>query len=83
MCVYDEQRRHITDTRWPDKETVGDISQGSQLERVQKLVRYWGTHYDWRKVEQELNALPEFITTIDGVDTQFIHVRPARAMLHL
>jgi hypothetical protein len=71
----DDLRRRIADTRWPDKETVGDISQGIQLERVQDLVRYWGTDYDWRKAEQELNALPEFITTIDGVDIQFIHVR--------
>ncbi|WP_425349959.1 epoxide hydrolase family protein [Rhizobium acidisoli] len=71
----DDLRERIADTRWPDKETVGDISQGIQLDRVQKLVRYWGTDYDWRKAEQELNALPEFITTIDGVDIQFIHVR--------
>ncbi|WP_409526986.1 epoxide hydrolase family protein [Rhizobium sp. G21] len=71
----DDLRRRIAGTRWPDKETVGDISQGIQLERVQNLVRYWGTDYDWRKAEQELNALPEFITTIDGVDIQFIHVR--------
>lgn len=71
----DELRKRIADTRWPDKETVGDISQGIQLDRVKKLVEYWGTDYDWRKAEQELNALPEFITTIDGVDIQFIHVR--------
>lgn len=71
----DDLRRRIAETRWPDKETVGDISQGIQLERVQDLVRYWRTDYDWRKAEQELNALPEFITTIDGVDIQFIHVR--------
>lgn len=71
----DDLRKRIADTRWPDKETVGDISQGIQLDRVQKLVQYWGTDYDWRKAEQELNALPEFITTIDGVDIQFIHVR--------
>jgi pimeloyl-ACP methyl ester carboxylesterase len=71
----DDLRRRIAATRWPDKETVGDISQGIQLERVQKLVQYWGTDYDWRKAEKELNALPEFITTIDGVDIQFIHVR--------
>jgi pimeloyl-ACP methyl ester carboxylesterase len=71
----DDLRRRIADTRWPDKETVGDISQGIQLDRVQNLVRYWGTDYDWRKAEQELNALPEFITTIDGVDIQFIQVR--------
>jgi pimeloyl-ACP methyl ester carboxylesterase len=71
----DDLRKRIADTRWPDKETVGNISQGIQLDRVKKLVEYWGTDYDWRKAEQELNALPEFITTIDGVDIQFIHVR--------
>ena len=69
----DDLRRRIADTRWPDKETVGDDSQGIQLSRVQDLVRYWGTEYDWRKTEAQLNALPEFITTIDGVDIQFIH----------
>ncbi|MFC0807151.1 epoxide hydrolase family protein [Ensifer sp. P24N7] len=71
----DDLRKRIANTRWPDKETVGDISQGIQLQRVQELIRYWGSEYDWRKAEQELNALPEFITTIDGVDIQFIHVR--------
>jgi len=71
----DDMRKRIAETRWPDKETVGDISQGIQLVRVQELVRYWGTDYDWRKAEKELNDLPEFITTIDGVDIQFIHVR--------
>lgn len=71
----DELRRRIAETRWPDKETVGDLSQGIQLSRVQDLVRYWGSDYDWRKAEAQLNALPQFITTIDGVDIQFIHVR--------
>ncbi|WP_438618229.1 epoxide hydrolase family protein [Oryzifoliimicrobium ureilyticus] len=71
----DDLRRRIAETRWPDEETVEDISQGIQLKRVQDLVRYWGTDYDWRKAEQELNALPEFITTIDDVDIQFIHIR--------
>lgn len=71
----DDLRKRIADTRWPDRETVGDITQGIQLDPVQKLVLYWGTGYDWRKAEQELNALPEFITTIDGIDIQFIHVR--------
>lgn len=71
----DDMRKRIAETRWPDKETVRDISQGIQLARVQELVRYWGTDYDWRKAEKELNDLPEFITTIDGVDIQFIHVR--------
>src|SRR6266404_1875096 len=68
-------RRRIRETRWPDKETVADQSQGVQLARLQELVRYWGTDYDWRKVEAKLNALPQFITTIDGVDIHFIHVR--------
>ncbi|ACE93542.1 epoxide hydrolase protein (plasmid) [Rhizobium phaseoli] len=71
----DDLKRRIAETRWPDRETVGDISQGIQLARVQDLVRYWGTDYDWRKAEDQLNALPQFITTIDGVDIQFIHVR--------
>ncbi|HTK67152.1 MAG TPA: epoxide hydrolase [Pseudonocardia sp.] len=68
-------RRRITDTRWPDKETVGDQSQGVQLGRLQDLVRYWGTGYDWRKAEAKLNALPQFVTRIDGVDIHFLHVR--------
>src|SRR5215510_7373426 len=68
-------RRRIAATRWPDKETVSDRSQGAQLEKMQELARYWGTDYDWRKVEARLNALPQFITTIDNVDIHFIHVR--------
>ena len=68
-------RRRIAETRWPDKETVTDQSQGAQLEKLQALARYWGTDYDWRKVEAELNAMPQFITKIDGVDIHFIHVR--------
>ena len=68
-------RRRIAETRWPDKETVTDQSQGAQLEKVQALARYWGTDYDWRKVEAGLNAMPQFITKIDGVDIHFIHVR--------
>lgn len=75
QAQLDDLRRRIAETRWPDKETVNDDSQGIQLARVQDLVRYWGTDYDWRKAEAQLNALPEFITTIDGVDIQFIHVR--------
>src|SRR3982750_847108 len=62
-------------TRWPDKETVADRSQGAQLANLQELVRYWGDGYDWRKAEASLNALPQFMTTIDGVDIHFIHVR--------
>jgi hypothetical protein len=70
-----ELRRRIAATRWPDRETVNDRSQGVQLAKFQELVRYWGTDYDWRKAEAKLNALPQFITTIDDVDTHFIHVR--------
>jgi pimeloyl-ACP methyl ester carboxylesterase len=68
-------KRRVEATRWPDKEIVGDQSQGVQLATVQKLARYWATDYDWRKCEARLNALPQFITTIDGVDIHFIHVR--------
>jgi pimeloyl-ACP methyl ester carboxylesterase len=68
-------RRRIVATRWPDKETVQDRSQGAQLADLQKLVRYWGTDYDWHRCEAKLNALPQFMTEIDGVDIHFIHVR--------
>jgi pimeloyl-ACP methyl ester carboxylesterase len=68
-------KRRIAATRWPDKETVADSSQGVQLARLQKLVQYWGSGYDWRKAEAKLNALPQFVTTIDGLDIHFIHVR--------
>ena len=68
-------RRRIEATRWPDRETVGDASQGVQLATAQALARYWATDYDWRKVEKKLNALPQFITEIDGLDIHFIHVR--------
>lgn len=71
----DELFRRVRATRWPDQETVPDQSQGIQLARLQELVRYWGTGYDWRKVEARLNALPQFTTNIDGVDLHFIHVR--------
>ena len=67
--------KRIKDTRWPDKETVNDDSQGVQLATMQKLAQYWGNSYDWRKVETKLNALPQFMTTIDGLDIYFIHVR--------
>jgi pimeloyl-ACP methyl ester carboxylesterase len=68
-------RRRIAATRWPDRETVADQSQGVQLEKIQELLRYWGTDYDWRSAEAKLNALPQFMTNIDGVDIHFIHVR--------
>jgi pimeloyl-ACP methyl ester carboxylesterase len=68
-------RRRIAMTRWPDRETVSDESQGVQLATIQELARYWGTDYDWRKIEARLNALPQFTTEIDGLDIHFIHVR--------
>jgi pimeloyl-ACP methyl ester carboxylesterase len=70
-----ELRRRVQATRWPEKETVADQSQGVQLATTQKLARYWGTEHDWRKCEAKLNALPQFITEIDGLDIHFIHVR--------
>src|SRR5258705_11868836 len=70
-----ELRRRINATKWPDRETVTDASQGVQLATIQKLARYWATEYDWRKVEARLNAVPNFITEIDGLDIHFIHVR--------
>jgi len=71
----DDLHRRIAATRWPDKETVGDPSQGAQLARLESLVHYWGSNYDGRRLEAKLNALPQFVTTIDGVDIHFIHVR--------
>ena len=68
-------RRRINATRWPERETVGDDSQGVPLATMQELARYWGTDYDWRKCEAKLNALPNLITEIDGLDIHFIHVR--------
>ena len=75
QAALDDLRRRIAATRWPDKETVADQSQGAQLAKLQELVRYWGSGYDWRKAEAKLNALPQFMTNIDGVDIHFIHVR--------
>jgi pimeloyl-ACP methyl ester carboxylesterase len=68
-------RKRIAATRWPEKETVNDATQGVKLATMQKLAQYWGTDYDWRKCEAQLNALPNFITEIDGLDVHFIHVR--------
>jgi pimeloyl-ACP methyl ester carboxylesterase len=68
-------RQRLAATRWPDQETVADASQGAPLAKLQGLVRYWGTDYDWRKGEARLNAFPQFKTRIDGVDIHFIHVR--------
>lgn len=72
-------RRRIQATRWPDQETVKDDSQGVQLATTRELARYWATGYDWRKVEARLNALPQFITEIDGVDIHFLHIRSKHA----
>src|SRR5437763_2268064 len=68
-------RRRITATVWSEKETVADPSQGVQLATMQKLARYWGTDYDFRRLEAQLNALPQFMTEIDGLDIHFIHMR--------
>src|SRR2546428_5582266 len=68
-------RRRIAATRWPEKETVADQSQGVQLAMIQELARYWGTDYDFRSFEARLNALPQFMTEIDGLDIHFIHVK--------
>src|SRR5580658_152874 len=70
-----ELRRRINATKWPEKETVLDATQGVQLATMQALARYWATEYDWRKIEAKLNALPQFITEIDGLEIHFIHVR--------
>ncbi len=68
-------RKRIMETRWPDKETVADQSQGAKLSNLKGLADYWGKNYDWRKAEAKLNAYPQFITTIEGIDIHFIHVR--------
>jgi len=73
--AIDDLRRRITATIWPEKETITDASQGVQLATMQQLARYWGTNYDFRRVEAQLNALPQFLTEIDGLDIHFIHVR--------
>src|SRR6188474_3994049 len=70
-----ELRKRIAAARWPSKELVGDRSQGVQLATLKALAHYWATDYDWRKAEAKLNALPQFMTKIDGVDIHFIHVR--------
>ena len=75
QAALTDLRQRILATRFPDRETVNDRSQGVQLAKFQELVRYWGTVYDWRRAEAKLNALPQFVTTIDGVDIHFIHVR--------
>jgi len=73
--ALDDLRKRIAATRWPDPELVTDQSQGVKLAKIQELVRYWGTGYDWRRAEAKLNALPEFVTRIDGVDIQFAYIK--------
>src|SRR5262245_17309711 len=68
-------KRRIKATRWPDRELVKDSTQGVQLATMQKLADYWANQYDWRKCEAKLNALPNFLTEIDGLDIHFIHVK--------
>ena len=68
-------KNRVNATRWPAQETVTDQSQGVKLAQIQKLVKYWGTDYDWHKAEDKLNALPQFVTNIDGLDIQFIHIK--------
>jgi len=75
QAALDDLRRRIKATQWPEKETVADESQGVPLAMMQELARYWATDYDWRKVEARLNALPQFVTNIDGLEIHFIHVR--------
>src|SRR6476620_5462731 len=74
-----ELRRRIIATRWPERETVSDATQGVQLATMQALARYWAADYDWRKIEAKMNALPQFVTEIDGLDIHFIHVRSKHA----
>jgi epoxide hydrolase len=73
--ALNELKRRLAETRWPERETPKDWSQGVPLAYTQEVCEYWRTRYDWRRCEARLNALPEFITTIDGVDIQFIHLR--------
>jgi pimeloyl-ACP methyl ester carboxylesterase len=75
QAQLDDLRRRILATNWPDREIVTDQSQGVQLSTIQALAHYWGTDYDWRKIETKLNSLPQFITAIDGIDIHFIQVK--------
>src|SRR5437764_7428473 len=75
QSALDDLRKRVASTRWPEKETVNDQSQGVQLATMQKMASYWATDYDWRKCEAKLKALPQFVTTIDGLDIHFVHVR--------
>jgi hypothetical protein len=71
----EELRRRVEATRWPEQETVADDSQGVPLAMMQTLARYWSTDYDWSTCEARLNALPNFVTEIDGLDIHFLHIR--------
>ena len=75
QAKLEDLRRRIKATQWPEKETVADSSQGVPLATMRELAKYWATGYDWRKAEARLNALPQFITEIDGLQIHFIHVR--------
>ncbi|HMF02032.1 MAG TPA: epoxide hydrolase, partial [Terriglobia bacterium] len=75
QSALDDLRRRVAATRWPERETVADDTQGVQLATMQKLASYWAKDYDWRKCEAKLKALPHFVTNIDGLDIHFIHVR--------
>src|SRR5205809_4720743 len=75
QAALDDLRRRVKATQWPERETVSDATQGVQLATMQKLAAYWASDYDWRKIEARMNALPQFMTTIDGLDIHFIHVR--------
>lgn len=79
QAQIDDLRRRLAAVRWPDKEIVSNQSQGVQLAKLEPLVRYWATDYNWRKAEAKLNALPQFITEIDGLDIQFAHIRSRHA----
>src|SRR6202034_2293136 len=72
-------RRRIAGARWPERETVADQSQGVQLATLQALASYWAADYNWRQIEARLNAFPQFVTEIDGLDIHFIHVRSNQA----
>src|SRR4051795_6968562 len=71
----EDLRARLAATRWPEKENASDQSQGVPLGTMQKIVRYWHDEYDWRKCEERLNAVPQFVTEIDGLDIHFVHVR--------
>jgi pimeloyl-ACP methyl ester carboxylesterase len=75
QSALDDLRHRVAATRWPEKETVNDQSQGVQLGTMQKLASYWAKDYNWRKCEKKLKALPHFVTNLDGLDVHFIHVR--------